>query len=175
MSGADVTNLIIGVAVLALFLSRQLATRRLSESYRLSIILAVIGIVEFVNFLKGHPHNDGGIAVAVVGSLVIAAVFGAVRALTVRVWRQGGQLLRKGTWLTAVLWILSLAAHLGYDYLVAGHVTGKNGGNVGDATILLYLVVTLTIQRFVLLNRVARQEAAGELPGESSQVPLGSR
>jgi hypothetical protein len=32
-------------------------------------------------------------------------------------------------------------------------------GNVGDATVLLYLVVTLTIQRFVLLNRVARLEA----------------
>ena len=62
-----------------------------------------------------------------------------------------------------MLWILSLAAHLGYDQLVAGHITGKNGGNVGDATVLLYLVVSLTIQRYVLLNRVARQEAAGQL------------
>jgi hypothetical protein len=173
MSGANLTNLIIGVVVLVLFLSLQLATRRLSESYRLPIILAVIGIVELVNFLKGHPDNDAGIAEALVGSLVIAAVFGAIRALTVRVWRENGQLLRKGTWLTAVLWILSLAAHLGYDDLVAGHITGKSGGNVGDATVLLYLVVTLTIQRFVLLNRVARQEAAGQIPAGPPQVPLG--
>jgi hypothetical protein len=164
MSGANITNLIIGVLVLAWVLSRQLMTRRLSESYRLALILAVIGIVEFVNFLGGHPHDDGGISAAVIGSLVLAAAFGAIRALTVSVWREDGQLLRKGTWLTGVLWILSLAAHLGYDDLVAGHVTGKNGGNVGDATVLLYLVVTLTIQRFVLLNRVARQEAAGTLP-----------
>ena len=174
MSGANLTSLIISVLVLALFLSRQLVARRLSESYRLSIILAVIGIVEFVNFLGGHPDDDGGIAAAVVGSLVIAAVFGAVRALTVQVWRENGQLLRKGTWLTAVLWILSLAAHLGYDDLVAGHVTGKNGGNVGSATAILYLVVTFTIQRFVLLNRVARQEASGQLSADPSQVPLGS-
>jgi len=173
MSGANLTNLIIGVVVLMLFLSLQLATRRLSESYRLPIILGVIGIVKLANFLKGHPNNDGGIAEALVGSLVIAAVFGAVRALTVRVWRENGQLLRKGTWLTAVLWILSLAAHLGYDDLVAGHITGKNGGNVGDATLLLYLVVTLTIQRFVLLNRVARQEASGQIPAGPPQVPLG--
>ena len=103
MSGANLTSLIISVLVLALFLSRQLVARRLSESYRLSIILAVIGIVEFANFLGGHPDDDGGIAAAVVGSLVIAAVFGAVRALTVQVWRENGQLLRKGTWLTAVL------------------------------------------------------------------------
>jgi hypothetical protein len=174
MSGANLANLIIGIAVLALVLSRQLVTRRLSESYRLSVILAVIGIVEFVNFLNGHPRDDGGIAAAVVGSLVLAAGFGAARALTVRVWRENGQLLRRGTWLTALLWIASLAAHLGYDYLVAGHVTGKNGGNVGNATIILYLVVTLTVQRFILLNRVTRQEAAGQIPLGEPQDSLGN-
>lgn len=174
MSGANLANLVIGIAVLALFLSRQLVTRRLSESYRLSIILAAIGVYEFAEFLNGHPRDDGGIAVAVAGSLVLAAGFGAVRALTVRVWREDGQLLRRGTWLTALLWILSLGAHLGYDYLVAGHVTGKNGGNVGNATIILYLVVTLTVQRFILLNRVARQEAAGQIPLGGPQVPLGN-
>jgi hypothetical protein len=174
MSGANLGNLIIGIAVLAVLLSRQLVTRRLSESYRLSAILGILGIVELVQFLSGHPHDDGGIAVAVVGSLVLAAGFGAVRALTVRVWRENGQLLRRGTWLTAVLWIVSLAAHLGYDYLVAGHITGKNGGNVGDATILLYLVVTLFVQRYIMLNRAARQEATGRLPLGEPQVPLGN-
>ena len=65
---------------------------------------------------------------------------------------------------------------MGFDHddLVAGHVTGKNGGNVGSATAILYLVVTFTIQRFVLLNRVARQEASGQLSADPSQVPLGS-
>jgi hypothetical protein len=165
MSSANAANLVIGVAVLALVLYRQLIARRLSENYRLYVILAVIGVVQFATFLKGHPHSGGKIAVAVVGSLVIAGVFGAARAVTVRVWRaDGGQLLRKGTWLTAVLWIVGLAAHLGFDYLVAGHITGTNGGNVGDATILLYLVVTLTIQQYVLLARVRRQEAAGQVP-----------
>jgi uncharacterized membrane protein YhaH (DUF805 family) len=175
MSGANEANLIIGILVILLVLYRQLAVRRLRENYRLSVILAVIGVVEFVTFLNGHPTDDGAIATAVVGSLVIAAVLGGVRALTVKVWRgDGGQLLRKGTWLTALLWIISFAAHLGYDDLVAGHITGKNGGNVGDATVLLYLVVTLTIQQFVLLRRVARQEATGAIPAEAEPtVPLG--
>jgi hypothetical protein len=171
MSGANVTNLILGIVVLALLLSRQLMTRRLSESYRLSVILAVIGIAQFIQFLSGHSRNDGSIIAAVAGSLVLAAVFGAARVPTVRVWRDNGQLLRKGSWLTAVLWILALAAHLGYDYLVAGHITGKNGSNVGDATILLYLVVTLTVQRFLLLRRVAREEATGQVPAGPPQGP----
>jgi hypothetical protein len=171
MSGADITNLVIGVVVLALFLSLQLATRQLRENYRLPLILAVIGIIQFVTFLNGHPHHDGAIVAAVAGSLVIAAVMGAVRVPTVKVWRQDGVLLRKGTWLTAVLWVISLAAHLGYDYLVAGHATGKNGGNVGDATVLLYLVVTLAVQRYLLITRAARQEAAGQLAGDGPRTP----
>jgi hypothetical protein len=76
MSGANVANLLIGLAVLALVLSRQLMTRRLSESYRFAVILAVIGVVQFVEFLNGHPHDDGGIGAAVGGSLVLAAAFG---------------------------------------------------------------------------------------------------
>jgi len=172
VSSANITNLVIGVVVLALFLSLQLRTRLLRENYRLPLILAVIGIIQFVTFLNGHPHHDGSILAAVAGSLVIAAVMGAVRVPTVQVWRQDGQLLRKGTWLTAVLWVISLAAHLGYDYLVAGHATGKNGGNVGDATVLLYLVVTLAVQRYLLLTRAARREAAGQLTADGPPVRL---
>jgi len=170
MSGANVTSLIIGLAVLAFVLARQLMTRRLSENYRLSLILAIIGVVEFVTFLKGHPGNPGGITAAVAGSLVLAAAFGVARAVTVKVWREGGQLMRKGTWLTAVLWIIAVAAHYGYDDLVAGHITGKNGSSVGNATVLLYLVISLTVQQFVLLARVKRQDAAGEIPTEDQQA-----
>jgi hypothetical protein len=171
MSGSDVVSLIIGLAILALVVSRQLMTRRLAETYRLSIILAIIGVVQFVSFLKGHPGNPDRIVAAVAGSLVLAGAFGVARALTVQVWRQGGQLMRKGTWVTAVLWIIAVAAHYGYDDLVAGHITGKNGSNVGNATIVLYLVISLTVQQFVLLARVKRQDAAGEVPTEGPQVP----
>jgi hypothetical protein len=172
MSSADAVSLVIGLAVLALVLFRQLATRRLSESYRMSIIFGVIGAVQFADFLKGHPGNPGGITAAVVGSLVLAGVFGVARAITVRVWRQGGLLMRKGTWVTAILWIVAVAAHYGYDDLVAGHITGKNGSSVGNATVLLYLMISLTVQQFVLLARVKRQDAAGEVPTEDTQVPV---
>jgi hypothetical protein len=170
MSGANVISLVIGLAVLAWVLSRQLMVRRLGESYRLPLILGVIGLVQFVTFLNGHPGNAGRIGTAVAGSLVLAAVFGVARALTVRVWRQDGQLMRQGTWVTGVLWVVAVAAHYGYDDLVAGHITGKNGSTVGNATILLYLVISLTVQQYVLRARVARQDAAGEVPSEGPQV-----
>jgi len=91
--------------------------------------------------------------VALAGSLVIAAVFGAMRAATVRVWVDGGQAWRQGNWLTALLWIASLGVHLGYDYLVDGK--GSQAG-LGSASLLLYLGVTLTIQRLILQARAQR-------------------
>jgi len=176
MSDATVANLVIGLAVLTLVVSLQLVPRRLRENYRMSIILLVIGVYQFVEFLQGHPHgNDGRIVAAVVGSLVLAAALGVARVPTVRVWRQDGQLLRQGTWLTAALWVVAFAAHLGYDYIVAGDITGKNGSTVGNATIVLYLVVSLTVQRFLLLSRVARLEAAGQLPVTAPRAPVGFR
>jgi hypothetical protein len=171
MSGANVVDLVIGIAVLAFVLTRQLTVRRLRENYRLPLILAVIGVVELARFLHGHPHDDGSIAAALAGSAVLATVMGVIRALTVRVWREGGQLLRKGTWLTAVLWVVAVAAHLGLDYLIAGQVSGTTGGNVGNATILLYLAVSFAAQQVVSLQRAQRQEASGQL-AQGKQTPL---
>jgi len=89
---------------------------------------------------------------------VLAAVFGVLRAGTVRIWSQDGQVWSKGNWLTAGLWIVAIAVHLGYDALVArGHGTG---GDVGTATIVLYLAVSLGVQRLVSQYRASRMGLA---------------
>ena len=63
-----------------------------------------------------------------------------------------GQWWSQGTWLTAILWIASLAAHLGFDFVVGG----KGPDNFGNATILIYLAVTFTVQRLVVQGRSQR-------------------
>ena len=101
-----------------------------------------------------HRLHAGSIAiVAMAGSLVLAAAFGALRAATVRVWIQGGQAWSQGRLITAVLWVVALAAHLGYDYLIGQH---KDIGNAGSATILLYLAVSLGVQRLIVNARAQR-------------------
>jgi hypothetical protein len=50
----------------------------------------------------------------------LAAITAAIRAVTVHVWIDAGQALRQGTWITAILWIVSLGLHLGCDYLLKG-------------------------------------------------------
>ena len=92
-----------------------------------------------------------------------------------RVWIDSGQALRQGTWITALLWIASLAAHLGYDYLVEGK--GAQAG-LGTASLTLYFAVTCTIQRLILQARAQRIEGIPQAPaiqvptpGPGDQVP----
>jgi hypothetical protein len=149
---ATITNLLIGLLVLGFVLYRQLQPRPVRDNMRLPLILGVVGVVELVQYLQHRPHGTGVIA-ALAGSLVIAAIFGAIRAATVRVWVDGGQAWRQGNWLTALLWVLSIAAHLGYDYIV-DRKAGESG--LGSASLLLYFGVTFTIQRIILQARAQR-------------------
>jgi FtsH-binding integral membrane protein len=154
---SSLIGIVVELAILALVLGRQLQTRPVSSSYRLPAILAAIGAVELFSFAHSQHESAhaGTIVTAVAGSLVLAAATGALRAPTVRLWRQDGQLWRKGTWLTLALWVVSLAAHFGYDALVArGTVAGVSG-----ASVLLYFAVSLAVQQLILSARAARLSA----------------
>ena len=70
------------------------------------------------------------------------------------VWRGAdGVAWRRGTVVTAALWIASLAAHLGIDIAVDRTTTAHA---LGTATILLYLAVTLGVQREIVRARAIR-------------------
>jgi hypothetical protein len=155
-------DLVIGLAVLAFVLYRQLQPRPVRDNMRLPLIFAIIGVVELVQFLQ-HGHHGSGVVVALAGSLIIAAVFGAIRATTVRVWVEGGRAWRQGNWLTCLLWIVSLGVHLGYDYLVDGK--GSQAG-LGSASLLLYLGVTFAIQQFILQARAQRMAGRPQNTGD---------
>jgi hypothetical protein len=152
-----VVDVILGVAVLVLLIYRQLSVRQVNAStLRLIAILLVVGLLQTYRFLsQNHAHPLTFAAIG--GSLVLAAVFGALRASTVRIWLQDRQAWSQGTWLTAVLWIASLAAHLGYDILVA-HGHGARG--LGVATIVLYLAISLGFQRVLVMRRAHRLQVA---------------
>ncbi len=152
MNSQTVLDLVIGVTVLGLLIYRQLRARPVRAAQRLMLILALIGLIEAGQDL--HKLHAGSVAiVALAGSLVLAAVFGAVRAATVRIWLQDGQAWSQGSLVTAALWVAALAAHLGYDYLVGQH---KDIGNLGSATIVLYLAITLAVQRLIVVARAQR-------------------
>jgi hypothetical protein len=153
MSSQTLLYLVIGVAVLGLLIYRQLEARPVQGNQRLLLILVIIGVIEAVQYLQKLHAGPTTAAIALIGSLILAAIFGAARAATVRIWMQNGQAWSKGNLLTAALWVVAVGAHLGYDYLIGQH---KDIGNVGDATVLLYLAVSLAVQRVIVTIRAQR-------------------
>ena len=143
MSSQTVLDLIVGLVVLGLLVFRQLQSRPVRGNQRLLLILLVVGVLETASGLQ-RVHTGPATVAALAGSLVLAAIFGALRAFTVRIWMQDGQPWVRGSLLTAVLWVVALAAHLGYDYLLG---QDKSMAQLGSATLLLYLVASFGVQR----------------------------
>jgi hypothetical protein len=164
------SGILIGVAALVLVVYRQLVARPVnSTGLRVAGILGILGLIEAAQFLRTN-HSGPATYAALGGSLVLAAVFGAIRASTVRIWIKDGRAWSQGNWLTAALWVVALAAHLGYDDLVA---PGHGDKSVGASTALLYLAVSLGIQRVVVQQRARRLEPGVPAGGISQLDGLG--
>ena len=164
---SDLANIAIGLIVVGLLLVRQLQPRPAKEtsSIRLVLILAAAGIVE-ITTTAGTRHLTTAAVAWLTVSLMAGAGLGAIRAATVRIWRdQDGSASRQGTILTAALWLISLAAHLALDTIIdhASRIAA-----LGTSSILLYLAVTLAVQREIVRRRTAPlPPAEGHHPGQT--------
>ena len=153
-----------GILVVGLLIYRQWAARPVQDDFRLPLILGIIGIVEL--FPRSSPARSWTSASlpALRGQPAAGrGVRGCPGPDDPGVGIRGGQAWRQGNLLTAVLWLATLAVHLGYDRLVYPH------GNLGAVTILLYLAVSSGIQRMILQARArrltaSRQRATGFRP-----------
>ena len=160
---SNLANLAIGLIVVGLLLVRQLQPRpaRETSSIRLVLILGAAGIFE-ISKAVGHHHLTAAAVAWLAVSLMAGAVTGAIRAATVRVWRaQDGSAWRQGTLLTAALWLISLGAHLALDTVI-DHASGIAA--LGTSSLLLYLAVTLGIQRAIVRRRAAPLAPAAGAP-----------
>lgn len=147
-------NVLVGLAVLALLLWRQLQPRRVREdgAMRLTVILLVVGVFQAYPVLSGHPPTTVVVLLLLAG-LVSGAVFGTLRAYTTKLWIQDNEVWRRGTGVTLVLWLVAVGLHFGIDYL--SEQQGAPAG-LGSSTIVLYLAVTLGIQRFITQQRAVQ-------------------
>lgn len=144
--------LLVDLVVFGLLMYRQVSVRQV-RSGRLPMVLAGLGLLEIASY--GQHDRLAPVAMALlVASLVIGAALGAIRATTVRIWYQNGLLVRQGTWLTVLLWLVSVGIHLGTGELVSRPMQA-----VLSVGTLLYLGVTLGAQQLVIgvqARRMAR-------------------
>ncbi|HAT54352.1 MAG TPA: hypothetical protein DCW31_03770 [Lactobacillus sp.] len=148
MQNIDLTNIVLAIFVLYLVLKRQLSPRRIQLNLNVYLFLILFGAASVGDAIM---HNQlvvtSGIWLFVLGALISAVLFGYLRTLSYQLWvADDGSVMRQGTWLTIVLWIVGLLIHGVAD--LAWH--GSN------ATILLYLGVTLLVQRGFVWLRAKR-------------------
>ena len=138
-------SIIIGLIVLVFIIYRQRRVRlvRESVSITLPLILAIVGISNFEYYLSSNPLTMTSTISIIVSLLFLAVGMGAIRAFSVRIWRQNGDVFRQATWLTIALWIVSIALHIAADQI----------GNTGEATLLIYYAITLFVQRSIVYAR----------------------
>lgn len=155
-------SLVIGLAVLGWLLWRQLQVRELrrDKGYGAALVMVGVGLVEVVRYAGEHRLGATGDALLAT-SIVVAAAFGAVRATTVHLWFEDGRLLRQGTAITAVLWLAAIAIHLAGDQVIAPH----DAARIGGVSLLLYLGVSLAVQRATLGERARRLDERGLTAG----------
>lgn len=154
---ATVTALLVDLVLFGLVIYRQVSVRPVRAS-RLWLILAAVGVVELASY--GQHNKLAPLAVAALaGSLVVGAVLGGVRAVTVRIWYRDGVPVRQGTWVTVLLWLVSVGIHLGAGALLSGPTR-----TLLEVGTLLYLGVTLGTQQLVIgaqARRIGSVEPAG--------------
>ena len=113
------------------------------------LILAFLGITN----LSGHPPDSAAADAALAASVLTGLVFGVARGISTRVWWSNGELLRKGTTVTLVLWAVAIVVRL----LIT--VVARRQGVAASVTtgeIPLFLGITLAAQNLLIWRR--RQE-----------------
>ncbi|RFU36711.1 DUF1453 domain-containing protein [Actinomadura logoneensis] len=134
-------NVLVVLLVLALVLRRQLRAQRIDEArlYTLPVVLVVAGLAQ--GGLVDHAHVAVSVAL-LAGEAVTGLLLGAMRAATMRLWREpDGSLWRRGGGLTIAAWVVSIAVRAGTTGLAA-----VLGVHTGSGNLLAFFGVSLLAQ-----------------------------
>lgn len=150
----SVELVLLGCAVFVVRIVREFTGRMVTARNLvvLPAVLLVIGGVRAVPTLS----SVSGLAVALLAAdAVVVLGLGAARGASVRLTVRDGGLFQRGGWLTAGLWLLSIAARV--VIVVLGHALGV--GAPLDATVLAGFGLTLVAQSCVVFLRARGLEA----------------
>jgi hypothetical protein len=156
-------QVIVGIAVLSWILYNQLRVRQFTvRRLRVAGVLGIVGVVEVGSSAGTHPVSVVGWTLLVTG-LVIGAVLGVLRAATVKLWVRDGAVWTQGHAMTAALWIVGIAIHIGLDLLA--RALAPSADAVNASSVLLFIAVSLGVQGLVTMRR------ARSLPGADPFKP----
>lgn len=150
-----------GVVTVAVVLTVQLRTRpvRLRPPVVLVVlrwVLLAYGLllIALVADSQAARHPFDLMSGAIVSLMAVLAVgLGIARGAMTRIWLDEEQrAFRRGGGAVIVLWLVSVAAHVGLDWLLNLH---RGIGGLSEVTTLAYLVSTIAAQNITVRRRAA--------------------
>ncbi|WP_236788649.1 hypothetical protein [Amycolatopsis sp. GM8] len=115
-------------------------------------ILLVLGVVNSARALPGASGGELGLLAI---DLVILVVLGIARASSTRLSTRDGYAFQKGTTVTLVLWLVTIAVRIGFG--VAGTKMGL-AGPLTSSSILLSLGLSIGVQNALVYSRARRRQ-----------------
>jgi hypothetical protein len=116
----------------------------------LYVLIFALGVLQASTFLSKHAVGTV-LILLVTASVLIGLGLGALRGRLTHLWRSGGQLLRRGNRWTIAIWVVGLGIHLSID--LTSQQLGKSAEGFATSTLLVYIALSLGVQRLVLLQR----------------------
>ncbi len=159
----SVFDLVLDAVVFAWILYRQRRVRRVRLRFakRVPILLSIVGLAQFVHFTESHSLGAGVTGIAIGSCVVGGAIFGAIRATSVRLMTMAKGVAAQASWLTIALWLVSIALH----FAMSGFVSSLRGPvDVIAASALLYMAISLGAQNTVVHHRAIRYQMANYGP-----------
>jgi len=156
MTGISLANILLAAGVFVWAVYRQYQTRPVGVfKAQMFLVLGAIGVWQIAQLADSRGISPVEAATLVV-SLGLAALFGWLRGRAARIWVHNGVAYRRGGWTAMGLWAAAILTHVVVDFL-GGVLAGTRGTSPLDqASIMLYLALTLGIQGLVIARRVAQ-------------------
>jgi hypothetical protein len=149
----SITPILLGLVIFGYIMYRQLQEKPVREDrgYRGSVIICIIGLISAGSTLNKYSMIPAAAYGIISASMIIGVVLAVFRARFVHLWRDHGKLVRKGNWLTLLLWIIGIIIHIGSDLLLKSQ--GGHADDLGSSTLTLYIGISLFVQQAVLIQR----------------------
>lgn len=132
----SITNILFSLLILSFIIKRQLSVRVINFKLKFYIILIVIGLAQFTKI--HNLHIGQSFYLFLVLSFATIVVSGVLRAFSSKIYlNTNGVIVRQGTYLTLLLWILTIVAKYSFNGL----------WQYSSLSLLITLGLSLIVQR----------------------------
>ena len=143
MNQYSITLFDVAFIVFILYNQIKIKTINTDSKFTFPLIMIILGMNNFIKYINMSQISLLSWLAIIINFTILAIGMATVRATTLRIWSEQNVIYRQGTWLTILVWIISIGLHAFLNSI----------GHVGQATTMLYIGITFTSQKIIILKR----------------------